>query len=317
MTMVNVLSPGFLTTIQDLGRYGYAHFGISASGTADTVALRLGNLLVGNSEHAAALEMTLVGGVFEFGSERLISIVGADFEPRLNGEALPLWTSCLVRAGDRLAFGATRSTARCYLCIEGGIECPAVLGSASTHLLTALGGHDGRALKTGDVLKLRTNPSTRRRLYTVLPDVVAAINRSGPLRVTIGPQVDWFSQEAREAFVSLPYRVLENSNRMGLRLFGHELARTLETADRDLLTEGVSLGAVQVPQSGQPIILFVEHQTTGGYPKIANVISADMHRVGQLRPRDEIRFEFVSFEEATRLLQEQERLIGPQSLIPQ
>lgn len=137
--------------------------------------------------------------------------------------------------------------------------------------------------------------------------------RTSPLRTTQGPQGDWFPGDAYAVLSSSSYTVSENSNRMGLRLLGPELKRTI---DRELLTEGVSLGAIQVPQNGQPIILFVEHQTTGGYPKIANVISADMHRVGQLRPRDEVRFDFVSIDAALDLLRQQELLIGPRSLIP-
>jgi biotin-dependent carboxylase-like uncharacterized protein len=308
-----VHSPGFLTTVQDLGRPGYAHFGVSASGAADALSLRLGNLLVGNPETAAGLEMTLVGGVFEFESDTLVAITGSNFEPRLNGSPVPLWASVVIRGGDRLAFGATQSGARCYLCVEGGIDCPLVLGSASTHLLTTLGGIDGRALKKGDVLHTRNGSSRHPTLRKIKPELVEILFPAGPLRVTPGPQADWFSPETHALFVSSPYVVSEDSNRMGLRLLGHELKRTI---DRELLTEGVSLGAVQVPQSGQPIILFVEHQTTGGYPKIANVISADMHRVGQLRPRDTVRFEYVSIDAALDLLRQQERLVSPQSLVP-
>jgi antagonist of KipI len=286
---------------------------VSASGAADALSLRVGNLLVGNPETAAGLEMTLVGGVFEFESETLVAITGSDFEPRLNGGLVPLWTSFTVRGGNRLAFGATKSGARCYLCIEGGIDCPLVLGSASTHLLTTLGGIDGRALNKGDVLQTRSGPARHPALRKIKPELVEMLFSTGPLRVTPGPQADWFSSDAHALFSSSPYEVSEDSNRMGLRLLGHELQRTI---DRELLTEGVSLGAVQVPQSGQPIILFVEHQTTGGYPKIANVISADMHRVGQLRPRDTVRFEFVSVDVALDLLRQQEHLVSSQSLVP-
>lgn len=313
MPRILVHSPGFLTTVQDLGRYGYAHVGVSASGAADAVSLRLGNLLVGNPETSAGLEMTLVGGVFEFESDAFVAITGSDFEPRLNGAAVPLWTSFAVRAGDRLAFGAAKSGARCYLCVEGGIDCPLVFGSASTHLLTSLGGLEGRAMKKGDIIQTHRGFAQRRVSQKIKPEVVGMLSQAGPLRITRGPQGDWFSGDAYTVLSSSSYTVSENSNRMGLRLLGPELKRTI---DRELLTEGVSLGAIQVPQNGQPIILFVEHQTTGGYPKIANVISADMHRVGQLRPREEVRFDFVSIDAALDLLRQQELLIGPRSLIP-
>jgi biotin-dependent carboxylase-like uncharacterized protein len=287
--------------------------GVSASGAADALSLRLGNLLVGNPETAAGLEMTLVGGAFEFQSDAFVAITGSDFEPRLNGASVPLWTSFAVRGGDRLEFGATKSGARCYLCIQGGIDCPLVFGSASTHLLTSLGGLDGRALKKGDVLQTHRGASQHSASQKIKPEVITMIFRHSLLRITPGPQADWFSQETHALLSSSSYTVSEDSNRMGLRLLGPELKRTI---DRELLTEGVSLGAIQVPQSGQPIILFVEHQTTGGYPKIANVISADMHCVGQLRPRDEVRFEFVSIDAAIDLLRQQELLISPQSLVP-
>ncbi len=313
LPVIKVHSPGFLTTIQDLGRPGFAHLGVSASGAADAVSLRLGNLLVGNPESTAGLEMTLVGGEFEFESNAIVSVTGSDFGPTLNGAVIPLWTSVVVKAGDRLEFGATKSSARCYLCIHGGIECRPVLGSRSTHLLTGIGGYNGRALKRGDVLKIPNFGLLAVPLKKVRPEVVSSSERNGILRATLGPQAEWFPADVHNLFFSSSYTISEDSNRMGLRLIGPALKRTIE---KDLLTEGVSLGAVQVPQSGQPIILFVEHQTTGGYPKIANVISADLHRVGQLRPRDEVRFEPISVEQAHALIREHEKLIGPQSLMP-
>jgi antagonist of KipI len=314
MPVVNVKSPGFLTTIQDLGRPGYAHLGVSASGPADSVALRLGNLLVGNDENTPALELTLVGGAFEFESNTVVAITGSDFEPTCGGQPVPLWTSYFVRAGDRLEFGATKSGARCYVCVRGGIECPRVLGSASTHVLTGIGGLNGRALQRGDILRVGTaNANGNYVPHTVSQEILRHIQRSGPLRITRGPQASYFTDEAHSTLSSSAYVVSEESNRMGLRLTGPLLKRTRE---KEMITEGVSLGAIQVPQNGQPIILFVEHQTTGGYPKIANVISADLHRVGQLRPRDEVRFETVPIDIARSLLREQEALIHPHSLQP-
>jgi len=314
MSLIKVEQPGFLTHIQDLGRYGYAHLGVSASGAADAVSLRLGNLLVGNPENAAALEMTLVGGTFEFESNAIIAITGSDFEPKLDGNSLPLYTTVDVKAGNKLQFSATKSGARCYLCVRGGIDCSPVLGSASTHLLTGLGGHEGHALKKDDTLSVKIAPSNKGFLHVrVSPDVLKQLHRGGAVRATLGPQAEYFSDDAHAAFFSTPYAVSEESNRMGLRLTGSALTRTIAG---DILSEGVSLGAVQVPQNGQPIILFVEHQTAGGYAKIANVISADFHRLGQLRPRDEIRFEKISIEQAVALLREQEKLIGRQSLLP-
>ncbi len=288
---MRVLSPGFLTTVQDLGRYGYAHLGVSASGAADALSLRAGNLLVGNPEKAAALEMTLTGGSFEFSAPATVALTGSEF-----AADAPWWRAFEVKAGETLRIGPTRAGARCCLSVRGGIAVPLVLGSASTHLLTGMGGFEGRALRKGDVLPVGENaagPPRRGTFRIELPRDV--------LRVTPGPQRGWFSR----GLDGTSYRVTEDSNRMGLRLEGPPAAYTGE-----MLTEGVSLGAIQVTPGGQPIILFVEHQTTGGYPKIANVITADLAAVGQLRPRDEVRFEEVTLDEAIGLLRAQEARLG-------
>jgi len=282
---IRVLAPGFQASVQDLGRFGYAHLGVAASGAADAVALRAGNLLVGNSENAAALEMTLVGGTFEFEAAAAIALTGSDF-----GAGFPLWRAVQVPAGTILRCGASRSGARGYLAVRGGIDVPKVLGSASAHLMTGLG---GRSLSMGDILPIGNDAVRQARKQALQPPMSA-----GPLRVTAGPQADWFGEELYGA----PYRVREESNRMGLRLQG----TAIPSPPGHMLTEGVALGAVQIPPDGQPIVLFVEHQTTGGYPKPANLISADLWRVGQLRPRDEVGFERVSMERALELLREQE-----------
>jgi len=270
--------------VQDLGRPGYAHLGISASGAADALSLRAGNLLVGNAEGAPALEMTLEGGVFEFARSAIIALTGADFDA-----GIPMGQAVEVQPREQVRCGQARSGARGYLCVRGGLDVPLVLGSASTHLLTGLGGFAGRALRRGDVLPvgdaIRGAPSGRRW--------------TGPaprltLRVTCGPQGAELCRPA--------WQVREDSDRMGLRLHGPALARHAG----HMLTEGVPLGAVQLPPDGQPIVLFVEHQTTGGYPKIAHVISADFHALGQLRPRAEVRFEAVSMDAALALLRAQE-----------
>jgi antagonist of KipI len=287
LNCIHVVSPGAQTTVQDLGRFGWAHFGISASGAADPVALRAGNLLVGNAENAAGLEMTLVGGAFAFETDAVIALTGSDF-----GADLPLWSAVEMKAGGTVRCGATRTGARCYLAVRGGIGVPKVMGSASTHLVTGVG---GRALKKGDVIPIGDEAIRRPRSGAC---AAAEIEHRGLLRATPAPQADWFQDELYTA----AYTVAEESNRMGLRLRGP----AIPSPGGHMLTEGVALGAVQVPPDGQPIILFVEHQTTGGYPKPANVISADFCRLGQLRPRDEVRFERVTIEQALYLLREQE-----------
>ncbi len=317
MSIIEVKAPGLLSTVQDLGRPGFGPRGVSPSGAADPVALRLGNRLVGNSESAAGLEMTLLGGTFVFPEGAIIALTGADFGAELDRTPLPSWTSAEVKPGQTLRTGATRSGARCYLCVAGGIGVKPFLGSASTHLLSGLGGHQGRALRKGDLLKIGSADGLFRKrtpfcTKTIVANALQHLQARKVLRVTPGPQRALFSDAAQQIFCAGIYRVAEESNRMGLRLEG----APLPVYERgEMITEGVSLGAVQITPTGLPIILFVEQQTTGGYPKIANVISADFSSLGQLRPRDEIRFEPVDWESARALLLEQETLLASDDLI--
>ncbi|HYA64501.1 MAG TPA: biotin-dependent carboxyltransferase family protein [Candidatus Sulfotelmatobacter sp.] len=306
MSSLLVEAPGLLTTVQDLGRVGYGALGVSPSGAADPVALRLGNLLVGNEPGAAALEMTLVGGSFLFPGGAVIALAGADFGATLNGQPLDMWTPHAVQAGMKLALGPTRDYARCYLAVAGGIHVKPFLGSASTHLLSGLGGFEGRALRKGDVLRLG-EPEKPIHKKRVSQAALLNLKPRKKLRVTDGPQSERFPEQARQMFFQSVFRVSEDSDRLGLRLEGPLLATN---AAREMITEGVTLGAVQVTPSGQPIVLGVEQQTTGGYPKIANIIGVDLHRLGQLRPRVEIRFERTSLATARSLRIEQERLMN-------
>ncbi len=300
---VRVVSPGFQSTVQDLGRPGWAHTGVSASGAADPVSLRIGNWLVGNPAGAAAIEMTLTGAALTFAQPCLVAVTGSDFEAAVGGVPVPPWTAVEVGGGDTLTFRATRSGARCTVCVGGGFAVPPVLGSASTHLTSGLGGFGGRALRAGDVLAVgpaAAVPAGRR----FPPEAAARLLRRDRLRVTRGAQWERFTPQARAALVASEYVVSESSSRMGLRLEGAPLE---SERPGEMLTEGVSLGALQVPGDGRPIVSFVEHQTTGGYPQIACVIAADLHRIGQLRARDRVRFEEVSLDEAGAALRELER----------
>jgi antagonist of KipI len=329
MSAIVVLVPGLHTTVQDMGREGFGSMGVSPSGAADPIALRIGNRLVGNADGAAGLEMTLLGGTFVLPDGGVAALTGSDFGATLDGEPVPQWTSFEVKPGQTLRLGPTRSGARSYLCFGGGIAVEPFLGSASTHLLSGLGGHEGRPLRKGDVLKIGDGSGTvskkigknvysagdareSKRSRKVDPKALQRLAPRKVLRVTPGPQSDWFPQAAQGIFYASAYRVSEEANRMGLRLEGPAIP---EGAHGEMITEGVSLGAVQVTAAGLPIILFVEQQTTGGYAKIANVISADLSSVGQLRPRDEIRFERVDFETARALLIKRERLLASEELI--
>jgi antagonist of KipI len=311
MGVIQMQEPGLFTTVQDLGREGFGPLGVSASGAADAISLRLGNLLVGNAESAAGLEMTLLGGTVQFPDGGIAALTGSDFGATLDGEPVEQWTSFEARPGQVLRLGPTRSGARCCICVRGGIEVKPFLGSASTHILSGLGGHEGRALRKGDVLKIgRASGTVRKRKLS--PRALKEVEPRRILRVTPGAQYGWFPEASQRLFYASRYRVTEETNRMGIRLEG---AVVPERSGGKMISEGVSLGAVQVPDGGLPIVLFVEQQTTGGYPKIANVISADFHSLGQLRPRDEIRFERVDWETARALLREQEEFLASEELI--
>ena len=308
VTAIEVLTPGVQTTVQDLGRPGYGHLGVSASGAADPLALRLGNLLAGNHEGAAALEMTLLGGRFRFLGAALCVLAGADFAASLDGVPVDLWAPTTIREGQTLEFGGARAGARCYLCFGGGLQGQASLGSWSTHVPSGIG---GRPLRKGDQLSVREAASGQKP-RSIRCDVLEKLRpASEVLRVTRSAQTADFTQESFDHLYSLPWCVQNDSSRMGVRLTGVPLEAPLRGS---MMTEGAPLGAIQVTPSGEPVILFVDHQTTGGYPKIGCVISADHWRIGQLRPRQTVRFVHVSFDEARRLLLEQEALLKPEVL---
>jgi antagonist of KipI len=216
---------------------------------------------------------------------------------------VPLWQAVRVRAGQRLELGPSRGEARCYLCVQGGIDVPPVLGSAATHAGTGIGGFQGRALRAGDALAVggAAAAAGEPAAHGVAPDIRRALYAPGPLRLTAGPQLDWFEGEALARLAATAWVVREASDRMGLRLDGPPLARAVPG---DLLTEGVTPGAVQVPEDGRPILLGADAPTTGGYPKPAHIGAVDLHRLGQLRPRDAVRFVPVGLDEARRLAED-------------
>jgi antagonist of KipI len=231
--------------------------------------------------------MTLTGAELQFEGDAVVALTGSDF-----GASLPMWTSVPVKSGQILRGGSSQSGARAYLAVRGGFDVPLVMGSASVHVLTGVG---GRPLRRGDILPV--GDAWVRRPRPPARNTPQWKSRT-ELRVTSGPQASWFGS----SLYAGAYTVSEESNRMGIRLKGLALANP----GGHMITEGVALGAIQVPPDGQPIVLFVEHQTTGGYPKPANVISADFWRVGQIRPRDEVRFELITMEGAVSLLRQQE-----------
>ena len=300
---IKVLKTGVQTTVQDLGRYGYSHFGISSSGPADLLSFRIGNIIVGNSEHLAGLEMTLFGGDFEFDSDTVIAITGSQFNLFVNGKEIPHNEPIYVKKNQILSIGMTKEGARCYLSVKGGIKIQNYLNSKTTHIISGMGGLMGRPLKKGDILEINESGKINTsNISNKIHDINTSI-----VRINRGLQSSFFSEKTWNTFTSQTFTVSDVFSRMGIRLLCDPI-KSLK--GNEILTEGIPLGAIQVPGAGEPIISFVEHQTTGGYPKIANVISADLCKVGQLKPGDKFQFELVSFEKAESLRLEQETFLN-------
>ena len=302
---IEVLDPGLLTTIQDLGRYGFQRYGIPPAGAVDSYALRIGNLLLGNEEGEAGLEVTLLGPTLRFEEDCWIAITGADLGARINDMDAPLWETIPVTQGDILSFAAERPKKgmRAYITVAGGIDIPPILGSKSTYLRANLGGVEGRALRQGDRLNIKPVQSQHRRLP---PEYIPRYELKS-IRVILGPNEDHFTPEGIKTFFSSEYQVLPESDRMALRLKGPKIEHK---KGADIISEPVCTGAVQVPGNGQPIVLLADRQTTGGYAKIGVVISADLPRLAQLQPGDMISFEDCSLELAYQLLRDVEKRIS-------
>ena len=302
---VSVIKPGMLTTVQDAGRWGYQARGVPVAGPMDPVSHRLANALVGNGRRAALLEITLIGPELEFEDERLVAITGAQFELWLDGRQAPSQAPFTVCAGSRLRFGSRQLGARAYLAVSGGIAVPETLGSRSTHLVSAMGGVGGRALVGGDRLPLG-DPSPQGPALAPHDAIAPLPDRHATLRVLPGPQVDYFTPDALDVLQSAPYVVAGNSDRMGFRLQGPRLTHA---RGADIISDATPLGVLQIPASGQPILLMADRQTTGGYPKIATVIAADMAVAGQLAPHDSITFAVCARADAMKALIAQERAL--------
>lgn len=295
-----VKSPGILTTIQDSGRYGYQWSGISPAGAMDLHSLRLANILLDNDMDEAGLEITIVGPELLFECDETIAITGADLSPTLNGHPISNNCAVSVSAGDTLKFGANKSGTRAYLAFAGGLAIESTMGSRSTLLRNKLGSLGGRALKKDDVIGLRMPkkrlPGQGQRIVRSEPQD----NRNITLRVIMGPQDDLFTEAGIASFLSQEgYRVTDQFSRHGYRLEGPKIQHK---NGGDIVSDGIALGAVQVPTNGQPIIMLAERQSTGGYTKIANVITVDLPKIGQCGSGARVRFQAVSVEEAQALL---------------
>lgn len=314
---LRVERPGMLTSIQDLGRYGYQKYGVVVSGAMDSISMRIANLLVGNKENEAVVEMTLIGASFYTEEDLIIAVTGGDLAPVVEEKPLPLWRPVFVRKGSLLRFRASRSGCRTYIAVAGGFDVKEVLGSKSTYLRGELGGLK-RALITGDTLNCRIPGISDQRFQQLkssadaLPFVAAnwLVNpepfvnlKETVIRVIRGGEFDSFTETSRERFFKEDYRITPNSDRMGYRIKGTSLQMEESV---ELLSEPVTNGTIQVPKDGNPIILLADRQTTGGYPKIAQVATVDIPLLAQKKPGEKIRFKEISLEEAEQLYLRQE-----------
>jgi biotin-dependent carboxylase-like uncharacterized protein len=294
--MIRIVDPGPQTTVQDLGRFGHLRYGIPPSGPIDVRAFVIANRLVGNPDGAAALECTLLGPRFTVEAACAIAVTGADAPVTVNDAAAASWATLILSPGDRVRVGAARAGLRLYVAFSGGLDVPVVLGSRATYLRGRLGGHAGRSLKRDDVLRLFQAPLPRARALSA--SEIPPIDSEPEIRVVLGPERERFTDAGIAALLGGPYEMLPQSDRMGARLTG---ARIAHARGHDIISDGIALGSIQVPGDGQPIVLLVDRQSTGGYTKIATVGSFDIARIGQVKPGQRVRFRAVDVPEAHRL----------------
>jgi biotin-dependent carboxylase-like uncharacterized protein len=303
---IRVLAPGLCTTVQDLGRIGYQQLGVPVSGALDAVSLRLANAVLGNPPGRPALEILFSGPTLEVAAERIrVAVGGPGARLVLAGEparAIPAWHSVSLGRGTVFRVVLGEQSACCYLAVEGGIAVPPVLGSASTCVRAGLGGFEGRALRPHDIVPLALAEAPARAELRLPNPPGPACDR--PIRVILGPQQDSFAEEAIAVLLDAEFRISTNADRMGMRLDGPLLRHR---AGWDIISDAIATGAIQVPGSGHPVVLLADHQTTGGYPKIATIVSADLPALGRRRPGDAIRFVAISIEAAEALWREEER----------
>ncbi|MFC7395368.1 biotin-dependent carboxyltransferase family protein [Scopulibacillus cellulosilyticus] len=312
-----VIKPGLLTSVQDLGRKGFQQHGVIVSGAMDAYSFRIANLLVGNNDNEAALEITLTGPTLKIEKDCLIAITGGDISPKIDGQPVPMWKPVYVKKGNTLKFGSCQSGCRAYLSVSGGYQIPEIMNSKSTYLRGELGGYKGRACQADDVIPFNEHDHYHNQFqkeeftgaftaanWSVNYKQFIPLIDNPVIRVTKGRQFGYFTDSSQEEFVKKPFVVSNQSDRMGYRLTGPSME--LENK-RDLLSEAVSNGSIQVTPDGNPIILLADRQTTGGYPKIAQVITADLPLIAQVKPGQSLRFSYVSLEEAEHLYIQKEQ----------
>jgi len=299
MTIMKILKPGMYTTIQDIGRYNHQKSGMSVSGAMDQFSLRVANILVGNMDSEACLETTLFGLKIKFEGDALIALTGANLMPKINNKDIDMWSGVKVLDGDELSFETAKSGCRTYIAIAQGIDVPAVMGSKSTYVKGKVGGFEGRMLKAGDEIKIGCAGKVDFTNIKRLPiELIPSYNKDNVVRVILGPQDDYFTEEGVNTFLDCEYQVTSEADRMGYRLSGPKIDHK---ASADIISDGITMGSVQIPGDGAPIIMMADRQTTGGYTKIATIITPDINIVGQLKPGDNVRFKLIDIEEAHRI----------------
>jgi antagonist of KipI len=323
--VLQVLEPGLLTSVQDLGREGYQSFVIPPSGAMDSFALRLGNLLVGNPDGEAGIEMTLMGAKFKVLKDWVISFTGGDMPAKVNDIPLPRWQSTKVTAGDVLSFSLAKKGCRGYLCLAGGIDVPMIMGSKSTFIMGRMGGYRGRALRKGDRLKANKHSFSLEQLsgWKVKPDIIPSDKLEKEIRIVLGPQDDYVAQEGIDNFFGPKWRVSSKANRMGYRFEGGGETKFSAKAFTDIggpdpsniIDDGIPLGGIQIPGGIEPISLLVDGPSAGGFVKIGCVIRPDIDRLGQAKTGDQIKFKKVSAEEAAQILKDQLALADKKNLV--
>lgn len=295
---IQIINGGFLTTIQDMGRYGYQETGMSVSGVMDTRAASLANILVGNDTNEAVIEITMMGPTMKFTEDEIIAVTGGDLGAKIDGKPVERYRAVLVKAGQTLSFMGMYGGSRAYIAFAGGLDIPVVMGSRSTNLKSKVGGYEGRKLGTGDEIAFRAPaswlPHMAERVYG-LPSYGA---KEWTLRVVMGPQDDCFTDKGINTFLNSTYTISNEYDRMGCRMEGDVIEHK---NGGDIITDGISFGAVQVPSHGNPIVMMADHQTTGGYTKIACVVSVDLPELAQCMPGHTVRFKKIGIEEAQEL----------------
>jgi len=292
---IKVIKPGMYTTIQDLGRYNYQKSGMPVAGAMDAFSLKTANILAGNMEGEACFEATLMGPELMFDCDTYIALTGADLSPKVNGKEIAMWSTVRISKGDVLSFGTIKSGCRCYIAVHGGLDVPVVMGSKSTYVRGKIGGYEGRILKAGDVIKIGNASIGAPSLIRLPQEFIPVYKNELTVRAVPGPQDDYFTEEGINTFISSEYKVTNEADRMGYRLEGPKIAHK---KGADIISDGITMGSVQVPGHGFPIVMMADRQTTGGYTKIATVITPDIDYVGQLKPGDKLRFKFVTVNEA-------------------